>query len=375
LWKVDELEAGTLAASDAASFERHLRACTECRDRLRIDRRLRDLVGQLSPVEPDDLRIHRLRARILSDARAHATHPRSRWMRAWLVGAVTLVTALLTVAFLVSHRRSLPLQDDPFAGSVTAAPGIQWSQSREAKVETLRLTQGELWIVVRKQTPEERFLVKMPDGEIEVRGTTFNVRVDEHVTRHVHVVEGRVALRLRGHLALELVAGQAWDLDTPAPSATPSLVAPVSTFVPTSVAAAPLPDARNPPPPAWRPNMESEDYKAAMDLYRGAHYAEAAEAFRRFASEHRSSGLMEDATFLEALSLTRSGRVDAGSVVATRHLAEFPNSFHRKEASLLVARAARDRGECREARQSLAPWLSSDADATIPEALGACAEP
>jgi hypothetical protein len=375
VWKADALEAGTLAASDAASFERHVRACKECRDRLRIDMRLRSVVEQLSALAPEDLRIHRLRARILSDARERATHPPSRWTRAWTIGAVTLLTALLAVTFLVSHHRSLPLPDDPLAGSVTGAPGVQWSQSREAKVETLRLTQGELWIVVRKQTPDERFLVKMPDGEIEVRGTTFNVRVDDHVTRHVHVVEGRVALRLRGRPALELAAGQSWDLDTPAPSATPSLVAPLSTLVPTSVAAAPLPDVRNPPPPTWRPNMESEDYKAAMDLYRGAQYAEAAEAFRRFATEHRSSGLMEDATFLEALSLTRSGRIDAGSVVASRHLAEFPNSFHRKEASFLVARAARDRGDCREARRSLAPWLGSDADATISEALGACAEP
>jgi hypothetical protein len=292
--------------------------------------------------------------------------------RRWLLGAFALA-AVLVVAFFARHRGSP--DRPPFAGWVTPAPGAQWSQAREGKVETVTLTRGELWIVVRKQAQGERFLVEVPDGELEVRGTTFDVRVGGGSTQHVHVVEGVVAVQLHGHPAVELAAGQTLDLDVPdvevAPKPAPSAAPPPS------VAAARLP---SPPVPLQtvaprRPNTESADYEAVMKLYRGARYAEAAAGFRQFAMRHRDSDLAEDATFLEALSLTKAGQVDVGSVAAWRHLAEFPNSFHKKEASVLVARAARDRGDCEAARRSLAPWLASGGDSTIREALGACFEP
>jgi TolA-binding protein len=112
-----------------------------------------------------------------------------------------------------------------------------------------------------------------------------------------------------------------------------------------------------------------------MRIYRDARYSEAAEGFRQFEAKHRDSSFLDDATFLEALSLTRAGHGDAGAVVAARHLKEFPRSFHAKEAAILVARAARDRGDCESARQSVAPWPSTEDDSTIREALGACVAP
>jgi hypothetical protein len=376
LWKADALEDGSLAPSDAASFERHGRVCMECRERMRLDERLHRVARRLPDAAPSDLRLHRLRARILSDAHAVATASGMRWPRARWVGAVALVAALLAMAVLVS-RRTIPVsRSEPFAGSVTAPPAARWSQSRKEKTETVTLTEGELWVVVRKQAPDERFLVDTPDGELEVRGTTFHVLADARSTRQVHVVEGLVFLRIQGQPSLELGAGQTWDLDAPAASSTARAVVPTSPEPPGPSAATVTPTRQAPPPAAVsRPNTESADYGAAMDLYRGAQYLEAAEAFSRFAAHHRDSGLLEDATFLEALALTKAGRVDAGAAAAWRHIAAYPSSFHKKEASVLVARAARDRGDCEEARRTLMPWLGSDPDATIREALGSCAQP
>ncbi len=376
-WKADAREAGTLVTSDAASFERHTRGCRECRDRVRVDDRIRTLLNQLPAAEPGDLRIHRLRARILSDAGQRTRQP-PRWAQARLIEVATFAAVLVAIALLAVRFGSSALREDPLAGTVTAMPGARWSQSRKARVETVLVTEGELWIFVRKQTQGERFLVETPDGELEVRGTTFSVSVEEGSTRHVHVVEGLVILRLRDHPATELAAGQTWDLES---SKTPSAPAPDVTYAPIGPSAAPAAApsasvARNPSAPAVsRAATETGDDQAAMDLYRGGHYGEAAERFRQFAAQHRSSALREDATFLEALTLTKAGHVDAGSVAAWRHLGEFPSSFHKKEASLLLARAARDRGDCLEARRALGPWLSSDADATIREALGACGGP
>jgi hypothetical protein len=374
LWKADALEDGSLAPSEAASFERHGKVCGECRDRMRLDERLRYVAAGLRVAAPTDLGLRRLRARILSDARTATTSSGARWPQASRIGVVALVGALLVISVLVSHRRSPPSPEERFAGSVTAPPGSRWSQVRKGKLETVKLTEGELWVVVRKQAPDERFLVETPDGELEVRGTTFQVLVDVLSTRHVRVVEGLVALHLQGRPSFELAAGQTWDLD--APEATPAPRPAVPTSPPAPVTATTLPTVQDPPHLAVRrADTESDDYSAAMDLYRSAHYVEAAEAFNHFATQHRDSRLLEDSTFLEALSLTKAGRVDAGAMAAWRHVAAYPSSFHRKEASVLVARAARDRGDCVEARRALAPWLGSDADAVIREALGSCAEP
>jgi hypothetical protein len=378
-WKADALEDGTLSAGEIASFERHSRICQECWDRVRLDRRLRDLVGELPVTNPLDLPLRRLRARILSDAREGVTRsPRPWWRTLPVSGVVFALLGAVAVAFGLRFRPRLSLPDDPLAGSVTAVPGAEWVQTRHDKAETVRLTQGELWIVVRKQTPSEQFLVVIPDGELEVRGTTFDVVVDGPSTRQVHVVEGRVTLRLRDRPPLELAAGETWDRDIPKASA-PVASVPLPTFSePTELAESPSPprQARDLVSGKTHPNDDGgADYEAAMKLYRSARFAEAAEGFRQFEAQHHSSVFLEDATFLEALSLTKAGHADAGAVVASRHLAEFPRSFHAKEASVLVARAARDRGECELARRSLAPWQGANTDSTIRDALGVCAAP
>jgi ferric-dicitrate binding protein FerR (iron transport regulator) len=380
-WKIDAMADGTLSACDGASFERHTRLCRECADRARIERRLRDLVEELPAVTPSDLPLRRLRARILSDAREGATRLSRPWRRTISVTGVVFAVAAVAIALGLRFRPPPSPYEYSLAGSVTAVPGAEWEQSRREKVETVHLSHGELWIVVRKQTPGERFVVATPDGELEVRGTTFDVVVDGGSTRRVHVVEGRVAVWLRDRPVLELAAGESWDRDASQAASSAAFPPPTTPTVPASaMAAAEITASRrqNLRSPAGKPHPSddgSADYEGAMSLYSGARFAEAAEAFRRFEAQHRSSAFLEDASFLEALSLTKAGHVDAGAVAASRHLAEFPRSFHAKEASILVARAARDRGECDVARRSIAPWQAGTADTTIGDALGACAAP
>ena len=86
----------------------------------------------------------------------------------------------------------------PLAGAVTASAEAVWTQARQAGIESVVLQAGTLRVHVRPQGPGERFLVRLPDGEIEVRGTTFEVTALDGSTRHVGVSEGTVVLRLRG---------------------------------------------------------------------------------------------------------------------------------------------------------------------------------
>jgi TolA-binding protein len=116
----------------------------------------------------------------------------------------------------------------------------------------------------------------------------------------------------------------------------------------------------------------AEQFDGAMQLYRAHRYAESAAAFHNFASSHGGAGEEEDAAFLEAISLARASRVDAAAFAAESFLERFPRSFHGKDAAILVARGARDRGDCEKARAVLERWLRGAPSAGVTAALGRC---
>ena len=75
--------------------------------------------------------------------------------------------------------------------------------------------------------------------------------------------------------------------------------------------------------------------------------------------------------FLQAVSLARAGHVDLAGLAAAKQVERFPQSVHRKDAAILVARAARARNDCEAARRALAPWLREH-DASAVQELGGC---
>jgi hypothetical protein len=243
---------------------------------------------------------------------------------------------------------------DPYAGHVVASSDARWSQRREGELETVALESGRVALRVRPQRIGERFLVSLPDGELEVRGTAFEVDVEGGSTRAVVVSEGAVDLRLEGRESVRLEAGASW----PPPSAVPAPAPPAETRA-----------ARESPAP-----READGYAVAMGLLRGGHNEEAAAAFHAFAQAHRGAPQAEDASFLEAVALARAGRSDAAALSAERHLAAFPRSFHRRDAAILVARAAAQRGECERAEAVLAGW-NGKGDPEVQAALRACERP
>jgi TolA-binding protein len=116
----------------------------------------------------------------------------------------------------------------------------------------------------------------------------------------------------------------------------------------------------------------SRAYAAAIEQMQRAEYAAAASAFQTFVLAHPKAPQADDALFLEAASLARAGRPDAAAHAAEDHLARFPASFHKKDAAILVARAARDRGDCTQARSVLAPWLGDRIDEEAKATLRKC---
>jgi hypothetical protein len=383
LWEVDALREERLGDRDAASFKRHMATCTECRERLAQDEHLRELALALPIAEPTELELRRLRGRVLSDvARGASPHSPQRWP---ILAFLTVLVVVGSGSWLLLSRRSPPLAathvpsaqatDTPIvsapstpqslAGSVTAIAPARWTQLREDPIERVTLDDGAIRVHVRPQQPAERFLVVLPDGELEVRGTTFDVSVTHGATTHVHVDEGIVELRLARVGPIRLDAGATWAAPPPAG--------------PVAVAPTAPPASERPPAPGRSPapatlQDRAQAYADAVRLLQDGRAEDAASAFHALVLASPHTPEAEDASYLEAVALARMGRGDAAALAAEHHLASFPGSFHRKEASMLVARAAVKRGDCERARAALASWRGAAGDADARAALGDCAD-
>ncbi len=382
-WEVDALRGGRLGDKDAASFERHMAACAECRQRMAQDEHLRELALALPIEEPTELELRRLRSRILSDV-AMGSAPSAA--RRWPVFAfLTVLVVAGASGWLLLARRAAPLAvmprapagatDTPsasapptalesLAGSVTETAAARWTQLRNDSTERVTLQDGALRVHVRPQQPGERFLVVLPDGELEVRGTTFDVSVTHGATTRIHVDEGVVELRLTGRASTRLEAGATWT----APTATEPVA-----VVPTPHPVASSPTAAGSPAPSSPPDG-AQAYADAVRLLQAGRAEDAASAFHALVMARPHTPEAEDASYLEAVALARMGRGDAAALAAEHHLASFPASFHRKEASMLVARAAAKRGDCERARAVLAPWRGANDDPEARAALKPCDE-
>jgi hypothetical protein len=373
-WELEIYREGRLGPKDARSFERHLKACSECKYRNESFERLRVLGGAISQDGPNELTMRRLRTRILRDVATGATPREPRgWTRVamaasialavgggavWLVDGKRAPKVAAPVAATTTAQGAAPVE--ALAGTVAPVADARWTQARHDGVERVTLDDGTLAVHVRPQRLGERFLVVMPDGELEVRGTTFEVTVAGGATTRVRVDEGVVELRLRGRDVVRLERGGAWTPPAPVTANAPEKATPPRA-VP-SVLPVPAPDDG------------ASAYSSAVDLLRAGRGDDAAAAFHAFILAHPAAPQAEDASYLEAVALARAGRVDAAGLAADHHLASFPASFHRKEAAILVARAAIQRADCSRARGVLAPWLASP-DADVRAALGSCPAP
>lgn len=381
LWEIDALREGRLGSKDAEAFERHLETCDACKHERARNERLRNMAAELPTSEPTELDLRRLRARVLRDVEHDLPHA-SPWPKR-VVLAFAIALCGLAIFFAHRHTQTLAANQAPnigvssspsavaspatsaeptnsFAGTVTAQDDAQFTQTRDGDVEHVGLEDGVLNLHVRHQGPSEHFFVDLPDGQIEVRGTTFRVEVHRGVTTRIDVTEGVVSVRLRGLSEIWVSAGQNWTRpEAPNAHATKGDASTHSTTIATTV----------------DDQSGSDDYAAAVSLMSNKNYDAAAAAFAAFLAAHPKASQAEDASYLEAAALARAGRADAAALAAEHHLAAYPHSFHGKDAAILVARAARDRGDCDKARSVLAPWLGTNADPEAVATLRSCAAP
>lgn len=354
-WQAEALEDGRLAAEDVAAFERHVATCKACAEEVAELDRLRRLGQRLPVLESSPLAQRRQRHALLGRANELALRGSTlRWSRTLAAGAA--VVACLGALLLYRAR--------PAAVS-RAAPTFQVVSSREAVVRvleraaTVRLAvgRGHFEIEVAKLHAGQRFLLMLPDGELEVQGTRFSVDAEAMHTRRVSVSEGRVALRLRGLAVRILSAGDTWSREAApdtrsrqAAAAATDASGPAAAIVDQAAPAAEperrtlagarwadagerAPDAHGRTPAATR---AGSDFAAAMTAFSAGDSQRAEQLFATFEQTHPHDARVEDALFLRAVAQARSGDVEASRALARRYLQRHPHGLRRREAERLA---------------------------------------
>lgn len=383
-WQAEALEDGRLDEVDRASFERHAAGCEACSRELAGLRALRALSQKILAVEPpppDELSRRRLRGEILRRANEQAATRPPR--RAWALVAAAACAAGLAFAW---PRKA------PSHFEVVDVTRAVWHTETVGATSRVSLDAGTALFQVQKLRPEARFLVRLPDGEIEVRGTRFVVNVEDGRTRSVVVTEGTVALRLDGTERI-LHAGDRWPSgalapasaalpgpSAPAPSWATSASASVSIPLPSAPDASVLPAASLPAPPATSlpapsvaalsPSPEppaphdrpvppaprasasqapavapsasapipsaSARFAEAMTAFSAGDYGRADELLAAFIRDFPRDGRAEDASFLRIESHARRGDRAGAAALARQYMQRFPRGLRRPEVERFI---------------------------------------
>jgi len=355
LFEVEAMRDGRLAGTELMAFGRHVASCAACTREARALEALSEKVRAASgePEGSDELRALRERTRLLAafDGTLLVPEKRARGRRLLLSAALAGLVAVSLISGLKRQELSRPR---PLNADIRPEAQAVWAERIEGDSRHVVLSRGSLRIHVDHEAGQGRFLVLLPDGELEDRGTTFTVSAAEGHTTRVVVEEGSVVLRLADRLPVTLGAGQTWTREVPlvaSPSSLPpmpaaqtpatsalAMSAPVASQIARHRAAVrPRAGALSPPSPSLDAPTEqaTSDFRAAMALFEtGAHH-EAAAQFARFVQVHGSDPRAEDAAYLQVVALRRGKSDEEARRAAEDYLGRYPNGFRRAEIAKL----------------------------------------
>jgi ferric-dicitrate binding protein FerR (iron transport regulator) len=353
-WQAEAAEDRRLSDADRASFERHVPTCAVCERAVRELLELRKLAARTETAPSAPLEHRRARNELLR--RANELTLRAPRSTPWRSLAVAATLAVLCAAVLVGLRlrRSTPeraLATGEPSYELVASADAEWSSLERGPTLKLSTRRGRFELSVRHLSQGQRFVLVLPDGELEVQGTRFVVEVDGARTLSVSVTEGRVALRVRERAGSLLVLGAGERFSSEALAAPPAGSAPPPPADTGSPLAAPAPSPNDAAPTASsdpsmapassaaRSDSESSggaEFKRAMSAFSSGNYGEAEKLFQAFAARHPADPRAEDATFLSAVATARRGDPEGARALAKRYLARYPRGLRRREAERLA---------------------------------------
>jgi TolA-binding protein len=328
-----------LTSGSDGKLARHVRTCAACQRTWAAWERAIALSRILPTNVPSAARREELRIALLASADvAPVTADRKT---AWMGGGA-LLAAVAVVALWLGHRRHEPPRERARA-SLSAGVGTRYAVVSPRPRETVRLWEGALALEVAPLGAGERFIVEVGDGEVEVRGTKFEVvaRADRLV--RVEVTHGRVEVRRSGAALVVLEAGQAWAAPARAPESATAEATPATT-PPSTLERPPMrrvaqrasmdvERAMNPP---RREAQHEAQYDDAWDALRARDYGRAADGFGRVLNDSPAGPLADEAAFWRATALARGGDAAAAMSAFRQMLDVYPSSPRRGEASTIL---------------------------------------
>jgi hypothetical protein len=355
-WEAAALEDGRLSAAQGSSFERHAASCAVCLEEQRVLARLQQAAELLPVSESTPLARRRAANELLRRANEQMMQ-RARVSWPWKAAAIAGVLAAVFV-----WRLSV---EDVLDVEITASSGAKWSTSARGAASRARLSRGRFELEVQAVHAGERFVVELPDGELEVKGTRFVVEVDGVRTNSVRVDEGHVELRLAGRAAVSLRAGNSWAPEVEAvivpesprevvreakiagkkkiagkaiePGKVIEPIEPVVLNEPVVPIAPvePVELIREEAPVPAKPSAGAI-FKRAMDAFSAGDFGVAEQSFAELARDHPADARVEDAMFLLAVARSRRGDVEGAAQLAREYLARYPRGLRRADAERLV---------------------------------------
>ena len=313
------------------SLAGHLAECSRCREAWEgVEQAI--LLARELPVDMPPL-AHREEMRTALLATPEPPRRRARWtVRSAWVGAVAAAAA---IAIWVG-RSPEPSRVEPPRVAIHATGADYTTVSSEL----VRLRDGTIALDVEPLRPGERFRVVVGDGEVEVRGTSFEVTATSDHLIGVRVTRGRVEVRPVGAATMILEPGQSWHVQVAVVTRSLApVIVPVPAPVPPApprVTARPPPRVVAPEPPPVRHSPEEVAYNDAWDAMRANDFRTAATGFARVHALSPAGTLADDAAFWQSVALARGGR-GAEAIVSFRAMIDdYPASPRVGEASAML---------------------------------------
>lgn len=217
--RVSEALARLQVWGDAALLE-HAKSCEICTAELatlKKRREFRDAFPVLSSIADEAPRTQPSAA--TDDARSRAARRRH---------LLVMIAAVVAIVLFIGRNRVLRAPPAPLEGDGSPATGPPRyrifnlaNAVFESKVDGATvhssLSRGTAAFQVDRLAPDQRFLLTLPDGDLDVRGTRFVVTVEAGKTQLVDVSDGKVALRINGRAEVVLSAGDRWPAGSGGP--------------------------------------------------------------------------------------------------------------------------------------------------------------